>query len=184
MSRLLIMIAAVLSSVLLIGCDRIMFGEQTKFSSGYSERKFQQMKQGMTVQEVVSLLGTPLTQTTQQWSEVWSYTPPESQPNTPRTKDGTSTYKLFGKVTHLRFTEAGVVAAVSGDYLEGNFVGLTKQQVQAKLGEPSQRELKRFEVIYHYTAAGKSGSGTYKRREVHFDATNKVSSVVAATYYD
>lgn len=167
-----------------MGCDRVMFGERTTFSAGYSEQKFQQVKQGMAVHEVVSLLGTPLTQTTQQWSEVWSYTPPESRSNAPTTNGSASTFNLFGKVTHLQFTEAGVVAKVSGDYLAGSFVGLTKQQVQAKLGEPSQREAKPFEVIFHYTAAGKSGSGTYKRREVHFDATNKVSSVVAATYYD
>ena len=94
------------------------------------------------------------------------------------------TYNLFGKVTHLHFNESAIVAAASGDYLDGNSVGLTKQEVKAKFGEPSQRELKPFEIIYHYTSAAKAGSGTYKRREVHFDATNKVTSVVAATYYD
>jgi len=184
MSRVIVMVAAVLPLVFLTGCDRILFGEQTMFSSGFSEQKFQQIKNGMTAQEVISLLGTPLTQTTQQWSEVWSYSPAGSEPNTTRAKDGTTTYNLFGKVTHLRFTEAGVVAGVSGDYLDGNFIGLTKQQVREKLGEPSQREAKPFEVIYCYTAAGKSGSGTYKRREVHLDASNKVSSVVASTHYD
>ena len=94
------------------------------------------------------------------------------------------TYNLLGKVTHLRITEAGIVAAVSGDYLEGDFVGLTKQEILAKLGKPSQRQETPFEVVFHYSAAGKSGSGTYKRREIHFNATNKVSSVVTATYYD
>jgi outer membrane protein assembly factor BamE (lipoprotein component of BamABCDE complex) len=184
MRNLLAIVALALSSVLLTGCDRIVFGEQTKFSLGYSERKFQQIKQGMTVQEVVSSLGPPLNQRTQQWSEVWSYTPPETQRNTSRAKDGTSTFNLFGKVTYLRFTEAGLVERASGDFLEGNFVGLTKQQVQEKLGEPSQREVEPFEIIFHYTEPGKSGSGTYKRREVHFDTARKVSSVVAATYYD
>jgi len=165
-------------------CDQILHGEQTTFSNGYSGRKFKQIKQGMTVEEVVSLMGTPLTQTTQQWLEVWSYWPPESQSNGSRTKDGSFTYSLFGKATNLRFTESGSVAAASGDYLEGDFVGLTKQQVLGRIGEPSRRELRQFEVIYHYTAPGKSSSGTYKRREVHFDATNRVSSVVAAMHYD
>jgi outer membrane protein assembly factor BamE (lipoprotein component of BamABCDE complex) len=184
MSRVIVMVAAVLPLVFLTGCDRILLGEQTIFSSGYSEQKFQQIKKGMTAQEVISLLGAPLTQATQQWSEVWSYSPAESEPNMTRAKDGTTTYNLFGKVTHLRFTEAGVVAEVTGDYLDGKFIGLTKQQVREKLGEPSERKAKQFEVIYCYTAAGKSGSGTYKRREVHFDATNKVSSVVVSTHYD
>jgi outer membrane protein assembly factor BamE (lipoprotein component of BamABCDE complex) len=178
------MLAAVLSGTAFVGCDQVLYGEQTTFSGGYSEPRFNRIKHGMTVQEVVSLLGTPLAQTTQQWSEVWSYSPPKSEPYISRGKDGSTIYNLFGKATHLRFTEAGVVAAVSGDYLTGNFRLLTKEQVLAKLGQPSERELKQFEVIYHYTAPGKSGSGTYRRREVHFDGTNKVSSVVKATYYD
>ena len=184
MRRLLVMTAVVLPAVLLLACDRFVFGEKTRFSSGYSERKFQKIKQGAAVQEVVLLLGTPLMQTTQQWSEVWSYTPPESPPNIPSTKDGTSTYALFGRITHLRFNEVGVVTTMSGDYLDEDFVGQTKQQVQARVGAPNQRELKPFEVIYYFSAAEKSGNGTFKRREVHFDASNKVSSVVAATHYD
>ena len=174
-----------LSLCFCIGCDKVLHGERTNYSNAYSERKFQQVKQGMTVTEVVSLMGNPLVQSTQQWSEVWSYWPAESQPTTSRTQNGTTTFHdMFGKVTHLSFKETGEVATVSGDYLEGNFVDLTKQQIQEKIGEPSRRELKPFELIYHYTTAGKSGNGTYRKREVHFDANNKVSSVVATTYYD
>jgi hypothetical protein len=138
----------------------------------------------MKMDQVISLLGPPLTQGTQQWSEVWSYWPAGTAPNGKRAKDGATTYSLFGKVTHFRFTQSGTVAAVSGDYLDGDFVGATKEQIQARLGQPSQLEVKKFEIIFYYTAPGQSGSGTYKKRKVHFDASSNVCSVVATMYYD
>jgi len=91
---------------------------------------------------------------------------------------------LFGKVTHLRFSEAGIVMKVSGDYLEGDFIGLTKQEILLKLHEPTQRILKESQLIYRYTAAGNSGNGSYKRREIYFDPAMKVATVVATMYYD
>ena len=136
----------------------------------------------MAAAEVLALLGAPLTESTQQWSEVWSYWPPDANSNIASTTTAARTFSLFGKVSHLRFTEGGLVAKVSGDYLEVNATGWTKQQALGKLGEPNQRELKPYEAIYHYTTPGKSG--TYKRREVHFDSSGKVSSILAVIYYD
>lgn len=170
--------------VMLMGCDSVMFGERTTFAAGYSDNRFQLVTPGMTPQEVVSLLGDPLMQTTQQWSEVWSYWPASDRPTRPGEDNGTITYSLFGSSTHLGFNELGVVATVSGDFLDGNLVGLTKAKVQSEFGKPSQVEENPFKLIYHYTAAHKSGSGTYNRREIHFDASYKVSSTVAKMYYD
>ena len=171
--------------MLLMGCDKVLHGEQTDFATGYSEGKFRQIKQWMAMQDVVSLLGMPLSQSTQEWSEVWSYWPPGKQPSVTRSKFGTTTVSnFFGPVTNLRFTPTGTVARASGDYLKEDFVGLTKDQVRAKVGEPGDRRLSEFQIIFHYAAPGKRGSGTYKRREVRFNASNNVSSVVAATYYD
>jgi outer membrane protein assembly factor BamE (lipoprotein component of BamABCDE complex) len=176
---------AALCSIFLLGCDQILHGEHTEFAGGYSEHKFQQIKQGMPMQDIVSLLGPPLSQRTQQWSEVWSYRPPGTQSTTTRTKDGATIFSnVFGKITHLRFTPIGTVMTMSGDYLSEDLAGLTKEQVRAKVGAPHSRTLREFQIIYRYTAPGKRGSGTYKRREVHFDGSNKVSSVVAKMYYD
>jgi outer membrane protein assembly factor BamE (lipoprotein component of BamABCDE complex) len=182
--RILALNALIVASHLLIGCDRILLGESTKYSKGYSERAFRQVKRGMTVSEVLSLVGTPLNQDTQQWSEVWSYWPSESPPITSQSQNGSKIYNVFGKVSHLQFTQPGIVAAISGDYLDSNLVGLTREQVLARLGEPKERVLKAFEIIYHYSSPDAAGSGTYKRREVHFDTAGKVSSIVAEVYYD
>lgn len=168
------------------GCDKILYGEQTDFATGYSESKFRQVKQGMAMQDVVSVLGMPLSQSTQEWSEVWSYWPPGKQPSATRSKFGTTTVfsNFFGPATHLGFTPTGTVADVSGNYLSEVLVGLTKEEVRAKVGEPGDRRLSEFQITFHYTAPGKRGSGTYKRREVRFNASNSVSAVIAATYYD
>ncbi len=171
-----------LSAVWLSACDRVLYSEETKFMNGYSEQKFRQLKQGMSPEEVRALMGAPWATTTQSWSEVWSYFPRESQSSAIQGRDGSVSYNLFGKASNLRFAESGIVAAHSGDYLEGDFKGLTKQQVVARIGEPTRRELKQFEIIYHYTKPGKSG--TYKKREVHFDSSSKVISTVTAVYYD
>jgi hypothetical protein len=182
-SLFLVALAAV-SFVFLIGCDKILFGEHTEYAAGYSEGKFRQIKQGMAMREIIALLGPPLSQSTQEWSEVWLYRPPGTQPTVTR-KGGVTTFSnMFGKVTHLRFTPTGTVADMSGDYLSENLVDLTKEQVRAKVGNPDDRIVRDFQIIYDYTAPGKRGTGTYKRREVGFDASNNVSSVVATTHYD
>jgi outer membrane protein assembly factor BamE (lipoprotein component of BamABCDE complex) len=184
MKCLPLLLAAVPALLLLTGCDKILYGENTDFASGYSERGFRRVKQGMTTQQVLASLGHPLSKSTQEWSEVWSYWPNGEQPSVSKAKDATSTYNLFGKVTHLRFSRTATVTGASGNYLDGNLLGLTKDQVLSTFGEPSRREVRQFEIIYHYAAAGKSGSGSYRRREVHFDASGAVISVVAQTYYD
>jgi hypothetical protein len=139
----------------------------------------------MSMAEVIGLLGEPFEVSTQSWSEVWCYRPREIQPVEPRSKKGdVYTYRInaFGKFTRLRFSESGVVETSWGDYLREDFVGLTKAQVVANSGQPTEREVTQFEIIYHYTRSGKSG--TYKMRQVHFDVTNRVVSTVAETYYD
>ena len=167
---------------ILTGCNRALFNEQTRFAPGYSESKFKLVSQGMPRSDVVGLIGEPLQISTQKWSEAWSYSPAASKPDGTPSAGGVRTYNLFGKFTRLNFTEGGVVESTAGDYLQGDFKGLTKQQVLARIGEPTERVLTEYGVICHYTLPGKSG--TYKAREVYLDASNRVSSAVAEMCYD
>jgi hypothetical protein len=74
------------------------------------------------------------------------------------------------------------VQGSSGNYLANNLTGLRKREVIQLVGEPTDRELSQFEIIYHYTRPGRSG--TYKMRQVRFNAAQRVVSTVAETYYD
>ena len=181
------MITRVVSLILVValgvltGCNRALFNEQTQFATGYSEKQFKTVKQGMPLSEVVGLIGEPLQMSTQKWSEAWSYSPTPSKPDGTPSAGRVRTYDLFGRFTRLNFTKGGIVESTAGD-LHGHFTGLTKQQVLAKIGEPTERVLTEYAVIYHYTLPGKSG--TYKAREVYLDASNRVSSAVAEMCYD
>jgi outer membrane protein assembly factor BamE (lipoprotein component of BamABCDE complex) len=163
------------------GCDKILRGEETHFANAYSETTFRRVRAGMSAPEVISALGPPLLQSTQEWSEVWSYCPADSTPLQTHS-DRVMTYNLFGKITNLRFAPAGTVVSTTGDYLTGDLVGLSKEQLVAKCGEPTRRDLREYEIVYHYTRPGPSG--TYKLREIHLGADNRVKSKTSSIYYD
>jgi len=162
--------------------DKILYGEQTVYSFGYKESNFKKVLVGMSVEQVVDLLGKPLSQSTQMWSEVWIYVPTNAEPASSTSSKDISIFNVFGEITRLDFSESGRVTKKSGYYLEGDFVGLDKVQIQTALGRASQCEIKQFEQIYRYAAP--ANFGTFKIREIHFDVSNKVSSVLATTHYD
>jgi hypothetical protein len=174
-------ILGTVSAGLLAGCSRGSLIEETRFSPGFSEHEFRRIVRGMSTSEVVGLVGLPLETTTQSWLEVWSYWPPSSGVSAPAS-GGTRVFDLFGQFTRLSFTESGAVGASSGAYLAGDFTGLSKEQVRAKLGEPSERVQIPFAIVYRYTLPLKSGN--YRLREVHFDAAGKVSLTLAEFYGD
>ena len=93
-------------------------------------------------------------------------------------------FDLFGPVTNLRFSETGQVVDERGDYFTNDFVGLTKAQIQTQIGEPNRRVVREFQIIYHYSQAANTVSGTFKMRTVHFDAACRVGKVVSETSYD
>lgn len=174
--------AIVFFSLFIGGCAKVIYGEDTLFASGYSERAFRQVSIGDSRQRVLALLGKPLSQSTQLWSEIWAYT--TTRDTSPQTgpASGALKFNLFGPVTYLRFSRSGFVAGMSGDYLRDKAVGLSKAQVIERFGAPTWRDLKPYELIFHYSASRRSG--TYQRREVHFNSADKVTSTVSAMYYD
>jgi hypothetical protein len=174
---------AALCLALLTACSKLLSGEETDYAKGFSDFKLKQITNQMTEQSVLAILSHPLDVTTQQWSEVWTYWPKGSSPQAVHTATG-SVFNLFGAVTHLRFTPAGLVSSTSGDFLKGDFVGQTKQQIISRVGEPAEREVRKFEIILHYSRPATSGAGTYKKREIHLDENRRVRSVVTNTFYD
>jgi hypothetical protein len=178
------MVAALGIGLFMAACDPISIGMQTEYAPNYSERRFKELTNGMEEKQVVSLLGPPFSKRTQQWSEVWFYSPPGSQPTCVTNRSGSITFNMFGPVSYIRFSESGIVVSTSGDYVvsTNSLVGLTREKILEKIGAPGQRELKRCETIYNYSRS--SGNGSYKRREVHFDKGGNLTNVVAENYYD
>jgi len=174
-----------LVAVVLVSCShrRAVFNEETRVSAGYSATHFYEITPGMSLSEVRALIGEPLAVSTQRWAEVWSYRPPHTELIEPRGKRGdVLKYSINAIGTLLYFSESGIVLGTSGNYLSNNLTGLKKREVIPLVGEPTERDLTQFEIIYHYTRPGRSG--TYKMRQVHFNEANKVVSTVADIYYD
>lgn len=167
--------------VLMCGCDKIIYSERTVYSDGFSERNFERVKLGMSIQEVEMLLGKPLDVVTQQYCETWSYCP-----ETTEAFSGNATNKLefdlFGKIGHLSFSSSGTVFNVSGNYLVGDFTGKEKDQVLASLGKPTKIKIEDYRIAFRYTAP--KNHGTFKIREIHFSATNDVRLKIEKTHYD
>ena len=136
----------------------------------------------MSSSQVLAVLGAPLECRTQNWSEVWFYWPRATSPIERRESHNGLSYDLFGPATNFRLSEDGKVASFAGDYLHGDFVGISTNELVNRVGPPSRREVRDFQIIYRYSVPADSGS--YKRREVLFDASGHVTSTVAAMYYD
>jgi outer membrane protein assembly factor BamE (lipoprotein component of BamABCDE complex) len=157
---------------------RLFTGKKTIYASGYSQAQFDKIRAGMSESEVNLLLGQPFLSSTQHWSEVWMYSPVQTN------KPARNSFDLFGSFSRLKFDESGRVLSMSGNYLSGNFVGKTKMEVTNLIGAPSEQEVKSFQVLLFYSKPDHRGSGTYKQRVVALDATGKVSSTRKETFYD
>lgn len=166
----------------LIGCDHIL--EDTQYASGYSEGKFRDVKAGMIESEVGAILGKPIVVTTQSWIEVWSYyRDGVASSNTNRTFRSTHiSFSVPSAFTEFSFAPSGVVTNIAGDYLRDASIGLSRETVEAKWGKPQEVFSKPFARVFHFSRA--SAGGTYRMRQVHFDANGRVISVVAEMYYD
>jgi hypothetical protein len=165
--------------IAVVGCDRLIHGEATSYAPGFSEKGFAKVKSNATMQEVIALLGPPVWQYTQQWSEVWTYSPTPAA-----TPSKAAVYSLFGEHTRLAFDTNGIVLKSSGNYLQGDFEGLAKDEVKRRVGAPAQKELKDFKIMWFYTVPHDSGNGTYKTREVHFDDSYHVVETISGVCYD
>jgi len=173
---------------LLGGCGKSKVSENTRYAPSYAESNFKKIRVGMPVSDVVLLLGTPLLVRTQNWSECWCYQPAsimaaqsdrkQSQTVNHRVQE----YDLSDTTTCLYFTKSGFVERIDGDGFGTELVGLSKDQVSARIGRPTRKYLTQYAVIYDYTLPAKSE--TYESRELFFDATNRVVSIVSETVYD
>src|SRR5256885_2355176 len=70
------MAACVTLCLLPTSCSKALFGEDTSFAKGFSEKKFKRITKGLSSEQVLADLGPPLTTGTQSWEEAWLYFPP------------------------------------------------------------------------------------------------------------
>ena len=132
----------------------------------------------MSMREVVTIVGKPMLVVTQQWEEMWVYPPRDTTNHTLPAHDRRDP-------AFVTFTQAGKVDYVSKSYLNQNLVGFTKQEVTDAVGKPTWERITTFKIIFHYSKPDRvNGNGTYYRREVDFDISNRVSSVTSAVHYD
>lgn len=142
--------------------------EQTRYATGYSDEAFDAVTEGMSPDQVRSILGEPLRISTQDWRHVWSYFPQGQEPSARRGRDGNLVFNMFGNFAHLSFGTNAQVVAVTGDFLPQDLVGRKAEDVRALYGNPFSVQRSSGEVVYHYSLPGKTE--TYKIRDVYFDS--------------
>ena len=165
-----------------LGCDKILYGEKTKYADGYSTWKFSKIQRGENLTNVLSQLGDPLWKTTQHWAEVWQYS------KTPEMRRTSTGFEIdnFGPLMQVSFGTNGKVSSASLAIGGTNLFHLTRSEMRAKLGEPPIVEVKPFNLIFHYTTPD-SPTGewcTYKSRTVHFDSNLCVVTKISEVVYD
>lgn len=158
-----------------------LFEAETHYAAGYSEKGFRNIRIGMTGEQVLAILGAPLSKDTRDRCDAWVYEPVAGKGAGPKGEQGRR-YDLFGPFTRLDFDAEGRVCRVSGEYLKGQFQGLEKKEIIKKHGEPTKRYEWPYAVMWYYSSPGRSG--TYKVRCVYLDEQNKVTSTEAYLFID
>jgi outer membrane protein assembly factor BamE (lipoprotein component of BamABCDE complex) len=151
--------------------------DTTIYASGFTEAAFRQLKPGIGLEDVYSLVGQPLATRQENSPERWCYGEPTM------VRDG-STYvfqDFFGTPRCVFLSEAGVVLRATGDRMEEIHEGMTTDEVLERLGKPDRRSPAAAKTL-HYTEPG--GDGLFRARIVAVDARNRVSNVVSYQFYD
>jgi outer membrane protein assembly factor BamE (lipoprotein component of BamABCDE complex) len=151
--------------------------DTTVYASGFKEEAFQELKPGMDIAEVYSLLGEPLAVRQENSPERWCYG------EAPMVRKG-STFvfeNFFRGARCVSFDEAGVVLKVTGEGMAAIQEGMTAQEILKLLGEPDGRAPAAARTL-HYTTPG--GEGLFRARIVAVDTDNRVSKAISYQFYD
>lgn len=177
---LAIVLACILSGV---ACDRLIYSERTTYAPGYTEGGFRRIKVGMSEQEVVALVGPPLTVRTQNLWESWYYYPQVSSSTNRQLLLKTYSFIAPTSTTEVVFDHHGVITNTMGEYLKKwNLIGFSKERLLSSVGKPSRVDRRNHARFLCYSLPVLSG--TYKIREVEIDGNNAVSATISEVHYD
>jgi outer membrane protein assembly factor BamE (lipoprotein component of BamABCDE complex) len=151
--------------------------DTSTYAPGFTDSGFSKIREGMTAEQVRSLLGEPLSMNLDPARETWFYL--EDQPNQQQKEAGV--FKLFGSLGRVEFDPQGRVAGISGDGLKGLRVGLSREEVLRLLGPPSNKQPARAKTL-HYSSPG--NAGIYRARALELDEKDRVTRIIHYTIHD
>jgi outer membrane protein assembly factor BamE (lipoprotein component of BamABCDE complex) len=184
--RVVIVVAAVLAwslvGLAIVSC----LLTDTVYSGGYSHKKFSQLKEGMNRDEVVALLGTPLTSREERMRDVWTYYKDETKRAVRRGIAGQNhEIVIISSTLYIYFDDTGRSRQIVGQVLpEGELrLGMSKSEVVGAIGPPREKSFTPRGQVHSYSGPG-SSLGNYRMRRVRFDEGGRVVKIIKETWYD
>lgn len=157
--------------------------DSTDYAPGYTEARFKSIRDGMLEAEVRRVLGAPLRVVKATEYTEWIYGPS----NLGVSEDG-GLYVSSSNPANYTIVMAdgtGTITSITGSYLQYHgqaLVGRPLAEMEARFGKPLRVIRQPAQKILVYS--GSKVDGSYYIRNVGFDATGRVNSIVARFYQD
>ena len=170
---------------LLLAAPRLMVSlfqlsqDTTVYAAGFTEKRFRSLKRGMTAQEVIQLLGSPIVTVEEAGHIDWYYAPANFK------LAANGSLPLGMPNTFLMANTEGRVVKAAGSFLPvapKTLVGLQLSDVERRFGTPRATRVSQYTKGLFYSRS--HGDGSYQRREVWIDGEGNVTAVVACYYQD
>jgi hypothetical protein len=153
------------------------------YAPGYTEAKFNSIREGMLEAEVIRVLGKPLKVMKATECTEWIYGPS----NLGVSDDG-GLYVSSSDPANYTIVMAdgmGTITSVRGTYLKYNgqaLAGRPLAEMESRFGKP--RKVIRQPAQKYLVYSGSKVDGSYQIRNVGLDAADRVSCIVARFYQD
>jgi hypothetical protein len=160
----------------------------TRYAPGCSEAAFEKVSAGSRSEDVIGLLGQPLSRETDRAAERWCYGP-RAQVEVEESRSwllwSTQWFKLPHGPPCLVFDDAKKVREVVRDREDrfDSMKGKSKPDVLRAMGEPTYQEPAQSCTVLYYSALD-GDDGSYKVRSVVVDGGGIVVEKVAYTLWD
>ncbi len=151
--------------------------DTTIYAGGFSEEAFAQLRTGMGLGELQSLLGEPLASRPENSPASWCY----GKEAVVRSGRTVVIEDILRAPRCVFFDSAKLVLRTSGEGMSAIQPGMTAAQVVTLLGEPSRRASPAFTTL-HYTEPG--GEGLFRARIVALDVDGRISDVISYEFHD
>lgn len=154
------------------GIAWFLFGrDQSVYSAGYDEARFQSLRIGMERSEVERLLGSPLQEQREPQLEAWWYGERGRPPGV----------LVVADPQVVKFGNDGLVSERNGPLVEKIEVGMSPADVLRVAGRPD-RQTARSAVTVHYSMPGRTG--LYRARIVTYDERGVVTRITTFSMRD